>query len=395
MKRIGHLYENLISDENLIKAIDEVNRTHHWRTHHRPNLCTAWVEETKAERVKELRKILKEGFYAKDPRIKERYDASARKLRTISEPIQWPDQYVHHALIQILQSVFMRGMDMFCCGSIKKRGAHYGKKAIEKWMKNDPRGTRYELSGDIRHFYDSLKPEVVMRRMRDLIKDHRVLDLIERVMKDGILIGAYTSQWFANVTLQPLDMMIRQSGSCSHYIRYMDNMTIFGSNKRKLRKLKHFIEVWLNDHDLTLKSDWQIFPVIWVNPQERGVVHGRTPNAVGYRYGRNPNGSVYTIPRKHTLIRLKQKVAIYHKKVRSKKPIHPTVAAGLLSRLGQLDHCNNHNLYQIVFKNGKLNRPLKKIVREKQRKESLTWNMFLVQRREAKLSAQKELLTAI
>ena len=54
----GELREQLLSDENLSLSIDEVNGSHHWRTHHRPNGCTAWVEETKEERVKELRQII-------------------------------------------------------------------------------------------------------------------------------------------------------------------------------------------------------------------------------------------------------------------------------------------------------------------------------------------------
>ena len=92
MKRVGKLFDSLISDENLTQAIDEVNRTHHWRTHHRPNKCTAWVEETKAERVAELRKIIVEGFEPKEPHVTRRWDASAQKWRTVSEPAQWPDQ---------------------------------------------------------------------------------------------------------------------------------------------------------------------------------------------------------------------------------------------------------------------------------------------------------------
>ena len=94
-------------------------------------------------------------------------------------------------------------------------------------MDKDPRGTKYEFCGDIRHFYDSLQPEVVMDRMRQLIKDRRVLDLIWRVVKDGVQIGAYTSQWFANTVLQPMDRLIRESGLCKHYVRYMDNLTIW------------------------------------------------------------------------------------------------------------------------------------------------------------------------
>ena len=396
-KRKGNLWEPLVSDENLGKAIDEVNRTHHWRTHHRPNGCTAWVEETRDERIEELRQILTAGFVPKPPHVTERWDASARKWRTVSEPAQWPDQYVHHALIQVLQPVFMRGMDKWCCGSIRNRGPHYAQAAIEGWMEKDMKGTKYELCGDIRHFYDSLTSEVVMARMRQLIKDRRVLDLIERVISRGVLIGSYTSQWFANTVLQPLDMMIRQSGLCAHYVRYMDNLTVFGSNRRKLRRLKAMIEAWLEERHLRLKGDWQIFPVAKREKRcplpapRNGVTRqkGRMPDAVGYRYGRG-----YTIPRKHNLLRLKRAIAKYRWRRARNKRITAGLAASIISRLGQLTHCNNYSLYRILFRGERLVRELKKIIRNNNRKEKLTWSMYLERRRTWKSSKPKAALIA-
>lgn len=395
MKRVGNLFDRLISDENLRKAINEVNRTHHWRTHHRPNKCTAWVEETKEERIAELRKIIVEGFEPKEPHVTQRWDASAQKWRTVSEPAQWPDQYVHHALIQVLQPKMMAGVDFYCCGSIRDRGPHHARKAIENWMEHDPKGTKYELCGDIYHFYDSLKPEVVMARMRQLYKDRRVLDLIWRIIKDGVLIGAYTSQWFANTVLQPLDRLIRESGLCKHYSRYMDNLTIFGSNKRKLRKLRVLVESWLNAHQLKLKSDWQVFPTVQrsakvpLDPPRRGFERqkSRMPDAVGYKYGRG-----YTIPRKHNLLRIKRAIARYRKRKRQGKRIMAGAAASLLSRLGQLKHCNNHNIYRMLFKGERIVRDLKKIIRQQQRKEELTWNTYLEQRATLKSSKRKAVL---
>lgn len=267
MKRAGKLFDTLISDDNLLRAIDEVNRTHHWNRGHKPNTCTAWVEETKPQRVEDLRRILVGGFEPKPPHVSQRWDTSARKWRTISEPAQWPDQYVHHALIQALQPKMMQGMDFYCCGSIRGRGTEREKKAIERWLKYDRKGTKYEFCGDIRHFYESLTPEVVMARMRQLYKDRRVLDLIERIIRNGIQLGTYTSQWLANAVLQPLDRLIRESGYCRHYARYMDNMTAFGPNRRKLKKLRLLVEGWLDAHDLQLKGDWQVFPV--AKPQRK------------------------------------------------------------------------------------------------------------------------------
>jgi len=384
LKRVGNLFPQLISDENLEMAIREVNRTHHWRSHHRPNLCTAWVEETMPKRIVELRNILINGFVQQEPRRSERWDVSARKMRKICEPIQWPDQYVHHALIQVIQPIMMRGMDRYCCGSIRGRGTHYAAKAIKHWMNNDYKRTKYCLCGDIRHFYDNLSQKTVMDRMRHLIKDYRVLDLIERITANGVCIGAYTSQWFANTVLQPLDVMIRSSGLCSYYVRYMDNLTIFGPNKRKLHKLRKLIVIWLQEHGLKLKNDWQVFRVAFKElkiklPSPRNGVKrqkSRMPDAVGYRYGRD-----YTIPRKYTLFRLKRALISYKKRKEHNRPIPSKLAAGLLSRLGQLQHCNNYNLYKMLYKGEKIVRDLKKIVRIAQRNDMISWNEFLEQRK--------------
>ena len=248
------------------------------------------------------------------------------------------------------------------------------------------------FSGDIHHFYASLKPEVVMERMRKLIKDRRVLDLIWRIVKDGVMIGAYTSQWFANTVLQPLDQLIRQSGLAKHYKRYMDNIDVFGPNKRKLKKLKVLVEGWLTEHGLELKDDWQIFPAVGktervpLAPPRRGYERpkGRMPNAVGYRFGRG-----FPLPRKHNLLRLKRAIARYRRRRRAGKKILVGAAASIISRLGQIKHCNNHNLYRILFKGERLMRELKRIIRNNSRKEKLTWSMYLERRAKSRSSKPK------
>ena len=300
-----------------------------------------------------------------------RWDISAKKWREINEPVQWPDQYIHHALIQVLEPVMMRGMDPYCCGSIRGRGAAKARKAIQFWVRKDRRRTKYELCGDIRHFYDSLEPARVCQRMKCLVKDRRVLDLIERVTADGVKIGAYTSQWLANTFLQPLDNLIRQSGYCKYYVRYMDNLTIFGPNKRKLKKLRLLIEEWLNANGLELKGNWQIF---------RTSI--RLPDAVGYRFG-----NTYTLPRKGSLLRLKRALAKYEKK---NGRVSVREAQGLLSRLSILAHASNHNLYKRLLKGRKIQRALKQIVKEK---EAVTWNMYLARRERMKRSGRKETTT--
>ena len=335
MKRVGYLYEKLISDENLTLAICEVNRAHKYYKHHRINHTVERIQNHIEEYVVKLRKVIEQGFEQSECRKFDRYDKAACKWRTISEPRLFPDQYVHHALIQVLEPVFMRGMDDFCCGSVKGRGIHYGVKALKKWNKNDVKGTKYCAELDIKHFYQNIQPKYVMDRLRQLVKDPKVLDLAERTLKGGVNIGSYTSQWYANVLLQPLDHLIRECGlKVTHYLRYIDNFTLYSSNKRELHKAVNIIRDWLNKHGLDLKDNWQVFKTA-----------GRYPSALGYRYGHG-----YTLLRKKNLYRLKRQFAAFYRLRREHKKIPFSMASGLISRIGQLKHCNCARIYKEIVK---------------------------------------------
>lgn len=67
--RGSELWDFLLSDGNLGMAIDEVNESHHFSGKHKPNSCTAWVQETKEERIRELRQIIINGFVQKKPKV--------------------------------------------------------------------------------------------------------------------------------------------------------------------------------------------------------------------------------------------------------------------------------------------------------------------------------------
>lgn len=365
MKRADNLFEKIISDDNLSRAIDEVNSSHRWNKYPtKPNRTVLWVASTKEERIKELREIIENGFEPAPCTIKERYDSNAMKWRRICEPRLYPDQYVHHALIQVLEPIMMKNMYHWCCGSIKERGAHYGIKAIKKWMRNDPKGTRWCAELDIRHFYESTKPIYVIKRFKELIKDARVLDLIERVTRDGIQIGNYTSQWFENVLLQELDRKITEIAD--HYVRYLDNFTIFAKTKRQLNKVISLVKEWLSERELELKGNWQKFRTKY-----------RNPNALGYRFNK-----FYTYLRKRTLMKIRKLLKRFYRLFESGLYISMKFAQGLLSRLGMYRHCNSVKLYGEMKPHTQ--RKLKNVIRKFQGKEKVEWeyhlNMYLEQK---------------
>lgn len=137
----------------------------------------------------------------------------------------------------------------------------------------------------------------------------------------------------------------------------MDNLTIFGSNKRKLHYLFEEIRSWLSEHTLSVKNDWQIFKC-----------DKRLPQAVGYRFGRS-----FTLIKKRNLLRIKRALNRYKKKGYA----IPKMAASLISRLGQLKHCNNYRIYKKIYWKYNIIKELKRVIQKERNKIMLMWNNYI------------------
>lgn len=61
MKRVGFLWEKFVSEENILRAIKEVNKTHRTK-YGRPNKKVKWVEATIEDRVEDLRRLVENNF---------------------------------------------------------------------------------------------------------------------------------------------------------------------------------------------------------------------------------------------------------------------------------------------------------------------------------------------
>ena len=263
-------------------------------------------------------------------------------------------------IVQALEPILMKGMDHWCCGSIPGRGISHGMKGIKRWLREDPKGTRYAAELDIKSFYRSINPRYVIRWLARKIKDRAALRLIWAIIKNGIKIGYYISQWMANAMLQPLDHLIREKLGVQHFLRYIDNLTLFASSKRKLHKAIKAISKWLTSVGLRLKENWQVYRV-----------NARMVSALGYRYNHQK-----TLLRKRNLLRLKRQLARAYKKIDAGRKLAVSMAAGLLSRLGQLKHCDSRDLRRAIVRPG-LIKILKDVVREHSRKrkeQSQKWN---------------------
>ena len=128
---------------------------------------------------------------------------------------------------------------------------------------------------------------------------------------NGLPIGNYTSQWFSNYFLQELDYYIKQNLQIKHYLRYVDDMVLLDSNKKKLRAARLKIEQFLNNKYLKLKSNWRVFRV-----------DKRPIDFLGFRFYRNK-----TFLRKRLCLRIKRRI----KKIYKKKHLNYIDACAVLS----------------------------------------------------------------
>lgn len=190
-------------------------------------------------------------------------EGTSRKVRMIEKPRYNYEQVVHHLVVAACYDTFMKGMYEFSCGSVPERGAHYGKKYIEKWIRQDKKNCKYVLKMDIRHFFESVDHDILKEWLKKKIRDKKMLHILELIIDGsevGLPLGYYTSQWLSNFMLQPLDHFIKEQLKAVHYERYADDMVVFGKNKKELHRMQQEIERFLREKfNLQMKGNWQVF----------------------------------------------------------------------------------------------------------------------------------------
>lgn len=193
-------------------------------------------------------------------------DGIENKKRPIICPEFIKEQIVHHAIMQVVYPIFNRKFYEFSCGSIKGRGVQTVIKHIEKHIKDQ----RFYCKLDIEKFYQTVRPSFVFRELRRTIADKRVLLMFSKILRSntikignetfrhGLPIGLYTSPFFANVLLNRLDHTSKNRFGLNVYVRYMDDICILDTNKRKIKQAIGYIQTFIGVRKLKLKQAPQI-----------------------------------------------------------------------------------------------------------------------------------------
>lgn len=187
VKSFNRLFEKVIEDANLEAAIlTPVKQKIRGKARKTAQYILEHLDETK-QKLKEM--LLNKEFRAIKHRVTLIHDGSSKKARLILKPELRFEQMVHHAVVQVLQPIFMRGMYEFSCGSIPGRGPHYGKKFIEKFIHNRPADIKYVLKFDIKKFYPSIDTDILKQKLRRIIHDEKMMFLLEQIIDSTSLIA--------------------------------------------------------------------------------------------------------------------------------------------------------------------------------------------------------------
>ncbi len=249
MRRQGGIWEELISFPNLLRAAQKAARGKRARS----NVARFHLDlEGQLCRLQDelIAKTYLPGQYRT-------FAIHEPKARTISAA-PYRDRVVHHGLCQVLEPAFERRFifDSYACR--KGKGTHAALARFTQFARRN----RYVLKCDVRRYFPSIDHEILKGQVRRRIKDRDALWLVDLIVdhsnpqepvcdwfpgdnlltpserRRGLPIGNQTSQFFANVYLDPLDHYVKERLRARYYIRYVDDFVVFGDDKEWLSDVR-------------------------------------------------------------------------------------------------------------------------------------------------------------
>jgi len=185
------------------------------------------------------------------------YEPGAYRYFTVYDPKKrtiavapFRDRVVHHAIVRILTPIYEHTFIYDSYATRRNKGTHMALERAQSFMRRWP----WYFKADIEKYFDSVDHDILMGTIKGKIKDCDLLRLLDRIISNtatpakGIPIGNLTSQFLANVYMNPFDHYLKDRLGVKGYLRYMDDFVLFAGTKKELLKLRESIEVFLSDH---------------------------------------------------------------------------------------------------------------------------------------------------
>ena len=256
MKRYGQLFDQIVAFENLLAAARQAQRG---KRYSEPVLR---FNANLDRELLRLRDELRSQTYC--PGAYRTFEIVEPKRRLISAA-PYRDRVVHHALCQVIAPIFER---TFIRDSYANRigfGTHRALRRFQEFA----RSSRYVLQCDIKKYFPSIDHAMLKALIRRKIKCPKTLWLIDLIIdssnpqepvcdyfpgddlltpcerRRGLPIGNLTSQFFANIYLNPFDHFVKETLKIERYVRYVDDFALFSDDHARLSTARRRIEDFL------------------------------------------------------------------------------------------------------------------------------------------------------
>lgn len=202
---------------------------------------------------KSIRESLTEGSYQPMPVRRVEIPKPTGGIRPLGIPAV-TDRLIQQAISQVLVPIFDPGFSDTSYGFRPGRSAHDAVYKVREYIKE---GFRIAVDMDLSKFFDTVNHDVLMHRVARKIRDKRVLALIGKYLRAGVVVngrlqttrkgvpqGGPLSPILANILLDDLDKELEKRGH--RFVRYADDFLILVKSLRAGVRVSQSIERFLN-----------------------------------------------------------------------------------------------------------------------------------------------------
>lgn len=248
---LPNLLERALERSNMFRALRRVRRNQG-----APGVDGMTVEELPGylrTHWLAIRESLLKGNYRPQPVLRKEIPKPGGGARELGIPTVL-DRLIQQALAQVLQVEWDRYFSRFSFGFRPRRSAHQAIACAQQFLRE---GYDWVVDLDVERFFDCVAHEALMARVKQRIADPRLLKLIDRYLKSGVMIGTMLepteegvpqggplSPLLANLLLDDLDRELERRGH--RFVRYADDVNIYVRSRRAgervLASVKGFLE---------------------------------------------------------------------------------------------------------------------------------------------------------
>lgn len=319
MKRHGNLFGKIVDIENIRAAVHNARKGKSTRNNVRKFYRNF---DASVDHIRES--LIDKTFTTSRYQTKKIYEPKERTIYIL--PFN-PDRIVQHALMRVIEPIWdgLLIYDSYACRTGK--GIHSGSKRASEFV----RKYDYCLKCDVSKFYKSVNHDILFDIIQRKIKCKDTLWLIKDIIysypeETNIPIGNYTSQWFGNLYLSELDILVKQQYRIKGYLRYCDDFCLFHNDKRVLNQLSIEIKSFMWDRLKLTLSKCDVFPV------SHGV------DFLGYRHFLDK-----ILLRKSTAKRMRKKIVKLPERLKSGQITDDQFISSLASISGWIQWANSYN----------------------------------------------------